>query len=193
VTVVVGLVHGNGVLLGADSVGVNGHGDRTIRADPKVFNLSQAIAVGYTSSFRMGQLLRYHLPDDIRTSGRAGDHYEWAVCKFVPAVRAALKSHGYAKVDNNVETGGAFLLAVYDRLFRVESDFQVAEAADCYDAVGAGGDVALGALAALRTQSFASSDGAVLREVAELALKAACHHNVYCAPPFVFAETQAGR
>ena len=59
-TVIVGYVdEENGkVYIGSDSQGVSG--DHTInRADPKVF-ISHGITYGFTSSYRMGQILRFH-------------------------------------------------------------------------------------------------------------------------------------
>ena len=44
---------------------------------------------------------------------------------------------------------GSFLVAHKDRLFRIDDDFQVAEALSGCDAVGCGADFALGALYAM--------------------------------------------
>ena len=60
----------------------------------------------------MGQLLEHHLS----LPHVDGDERDWAITEFVPAVREAFKSHGYANVHNNEEHGGTFLLAVRARL-----------------------------------------------------------------------------
>jgi hypothetical protein len=54
-TCIVGLRQGGKVFIGGDSAGISGW-DVTVRADPKVF-LSGPYAMGFTSSFRLGQLL----------------------------------------------------------------------------------------------------------------------------------------
>jgi hypothetical protein len=141
-TCIVGVVtRGKGVVLGGDSLGSSGW-DGTERKDPKVFRLSREVACGFTSSYRMGQILRYHVT--LPPLGK--DEYAWAVRDFIPQIREAFKEHGYTKVDNSVETGGVFLLAVRDRLFRVDNDFQVGEAAAPFESCGCGEDYALGAL-----------------------------------------------
>lgn len=58
-TCIVGLVDQGNVWIGGDSAGVGGY-DLMLRADQKVFRNGDFL-MGFTSSFRMGQLLRYKL------------------------------------------------------------------------------------------------------------------------------------
>ncbi|KKN17732.1 hypothetical protein LCGC14_0962700, partial [marine sediment metagenome] len=59
-TCIVGFIDDGGkAWMGGDSAGVAGHHTHP-RRDPKVFRVGPVL-IGYTSSFRMGQLLRYHL------------------------------------------------------------------------------------------------------------------------------------
>ena len=58
-TCIVGLIDGNRVWMGGDSAGVSGL-DITVRSDPKVFRNGDFL-IGFTSSFRMGQLLAFRL------------------------------------------------------------------------------------------------------------------------------------
>jgi ATP-dependent protease HslVU (ClpYQ) peptidase subunit len=141
-TCIVGLVHNGRVLIGADSAGVSGW-DVSIRADRKVF-LNSGFIMGFSSSFRMGQLLavklsppRYHADTDL---------WRYMVGEFVEAARACLRAGGFSRVDNQVESGGDFLVGFRGRLFRVESDFQVGESVEGFDAIGAGQSYALGSL-----------------------------------------------
>lgn len=140
-TCIVGLVEGGVVYMGGDSAGIEGYA-LAVRKDPKVFKKGPAV-IGYTSSFRMGQLLRYKLdlPD-----GHTGDLFEWMCSTFVDQVRDVLAEGGYAKKENNVEHGGRFLVGLHGRLFMVDSDYEVSERAHTFDAVGCGADVALGSL-----------------------------------------------
>jgi len=147
-TAIVGVVHEGTVVLGGDSAGVSGYA-LTVRADPKVFTNGD-FAFGFTSSFRMGDLLRYaftpptlHTDDDL-------DRYMRTT--FIDAVRACLREAGWTKTDAGREEGGTFLVGVRGHLYRVDSDFQVGEAADGFDAVGCGAEVALGALHATSGQ-----------------------------------------
>lgn len=149
-TCIVGVRTENGVVLAGDSVG----SDRRInthRSDTKTFNLGPQVALGFTSSYRMGQILRWHVDIDplVDAMRRYTDMWDWVGKLFIPAARSAMKDHGFATVSNGNESGGTFLLAVRDRLFLVDADFQVGEPSNGYDACGSGDSVALGALHAI--------------------------------------------
>lgn len=147
--------------MGGDSAGVAGW-DLTVRADQKVFR-NGAMLFGFTTSFRMGQLLRYSLtiPDhDPRV-----DVEKWMSTIFVNAVRECLKNNGWAQKKNEREEGGHFLVGYQGRLFTVGSDYQVGIPLDGYDAAGCGEAFARGALFATATLEG--------RDRVELALRAA--------------------
>ena len=174
VTCIVGIETAEGVLLGADSAGVSGW-SLTTRADEKVFRNGPAV-FGFTTSFRMGQILRYSLtvPEPI---GKDLDRY--MATDFIDAVRASLKLGGFAKVENNQEQGGTFLVGVRKTLYCVSGDFQTGRAADHYDAVGCGAELALGNL-------YATSGIEIPRERLRMALSAAAHFSAGVIPPFRF-------
>lgn len=179
-TCIVGIETDCGVLIGGDSAGVSGW-SLTTRADEKVFTRS-GYAFGFTTSFRMGQLLRYTgtLPTASGVSDSKLDSF--LVAKFIPAVRDLLRDGGWLEVDKSRESGGAFLLGVRGRLYEVESDFQVGRSVDGYAAVGCGYDLALGALHATRGLDLSPE----LR--ARWALEAAAHHSAGVTAPFAFVE-----
>ena len=147
-TCIVGLVHEGTVFIGGDSAGVGGM-SLTVRADEKVFR-NRDFLMGFTTSFRMGQLLRYSLepprrhPDD--------DIHQYMVVDFVNAVRECLKAGGYASKEDEVESGGTFLVGYAGHLFTVDSDYQVGIPEDGYAAVGSGQDIAQGSLFATQGQ-----------------------------------------
>lgn len=141
-TCIAGFVEDGAVWIGGDSAGVGGY-SLTVRSDTKVFR-NGPMLFGFTSSFRMGQLLRYALtiPDhDPRV-----DVEKYMATTFVDAVRECLKSHGFASKRNDAEEGGTFLVAYKGQLFCIFDDYQVARSADGFDAVGCGHDIAKGAL-----------------------------------------------
>lgn len=140
-TCIVGLVEDGKVYLGGDSAGVAGW-QLTVRADSKVFQTGPYI-MGFTSSFRMGDLLRYAFdaptpdPDDLDRFMRT---------TFIDSVRKCLQMGGYATKDKEQEEGGTFLVGVAGRLYRIGCDYQVGEAVDGFFAVGCGEQLALGSL-----------------------------------------------
>jgi hypothetical protein len=141
-TCIVGLVDDGQIYIGADSAGVGGLG-LTIRADEKVFTKGDFI-MGFTSSFRMGQLLRYSLKPPVYHSDV--DTFEYMVTDFINAVRDTLKAGGYAQKDKEVEQAGVFIVGFKGKLYKIDSDYQVALSSLPFDACGCGDDIALGAM-----------------------------------------------
>jgi hypothetical protein len=144
-TVIAAVVDQGRVYMGADSAALDAYNCITIRKDPKVF-VNGGFLIGFTSSFRMGQLLM----DAMFADPGNMDLFHYMRTQFVPVVRACLKDGGYTKVDNNRENGGEFLVGIRGRLFMVDSDFQVGEREDGFDSVGQGSQEALGVLYATR-------------------------------------------
>jgi ATP-dependent protease HslVU (ClpYQ) peptidase subunit len=147
-TCIVGLIDGNRVWMGGDSAGVSGL-DITVRADTKVFRNGEYL-IGFTSSFRMGQLLAFRLKPPPRPEGM--DIFRFMVTDFVDAVRSCLKDGGFAQRSNDAEQGGSFLVAYQGRLFSIQSDYQVCETVRGFHAIGCGADYALGSLASTAGQ-----------------------------------------
>lgn len=177
-TCIVGLVHDNTVYLGGDSAGTAGW-DMTVRSDPKVFR-NGPFLIGYTTSFRMGQLLRFrfqpppHHPPEM-------DDLEFMATAFVDGVRQCFKDYGYTKIDSSREEGGAFLVGYRGRLYSVGSDFQVGVPADPFDAAGCGDQVARGAM-------FVQSPDTDPRKRITAALMAAERFSAGVRGPFVIEE-----
>lgn len=176
-TCIVGVVSDGVVHLGGDSAGTAGL-ERTLRRDPKVFRVGEFV-LGFTSSFRMGQLLQHRLTPPAIPEG--ADLHAYMVTEFVDAVRELFDDGGYTKDKGGRESGGTFLVGVRGRLFQIADDFQVGESLDGYDACGCGQAYALGVLHATRAnQPF---------NRLELALEAAAYHNAGVSGPFVYAST----
>ena len=142
-TCIVGIAEAGKVWIGGDSAGGDSRYGLVVRSDRKVFR-NGAFIFGFTSSFRMGQLLAFKLkppkrhPDD--------NLMEWMTTEFIDEVRKTLKEGGYAKKDKEEESGGTFLVGCEGRLFVIHSDYQVGESSHGFDAVGCGDMIALGSL-----------------------------------------------
>ncbi|WP_428421918.1 hypothetical protein [Methylibium sp.] len=145
-TCIAAIVENGVVHMAADSAGVGGLGLH-VRRDRKIHRIGDML-IGFTSSFRMGQLIGYSLAPPLHDPKITTDRY--MVTVFVDALRHVLKAGGYARVENNTETGGRFLVGYRGRLFIVDSDFQVGESVWPFGSVGCGDDLAKGALFATR-------------------------------------------
>jgi len=144
-TCIIGLVEDGKLYMGSDSGAMAGW-DKRLRKRSKVFKVGE-FTVGYTSSFRMGQILQFHLNVRAREEGETVDEY--IVRGFIEAVRKALKDYGYTKVESNREEAGEFLLGYQGHLWNVSDDLQAGENVDGFDAVGCGAPYALAAMKAL--------------------------------------------
>ena len=141
------------VWMGGDSAGVAGY-SISARGDQKVFKNNEYM-IGFTTSFRMGQLLRYKFNPSPCTTWDLEKHM---VTTFVDEVRDCFARNGYMHNNGGVETGGTFLVAVKSRIFVVESDFQVGWNRVPYNAVGCGQDIALGVMHGLHTHNLHAPD-----------------------------------
>lgn len=171
-TVIVGLAQKGVVYIGADSAAVSGYTNQ-VTALRKVFQVGEFL-IGYTSSFRMGQILQYHLEVRQQQDGESDERY--MVVAFIEAVRECLKSKGYARIDNNEETGGVFLVGYRGNIYEISSDFQVNHYDGGVAACGAGDSFALAVLLALKASPP--------MERIQRALEIASDLSPYVAPPF---------
>jgi ATP-dependent protease HslVU (ClpYQ) peptidase subunit len=171
-TCIAAVAQGGRVWMGGDTAGVAGW-DVSTRRDEKVFRIGEAV-VGFTTSFRMGQLLRYRLTLPPAPAGEELARY--MATEFIDAVRDCFREGGWAKKNAEQEEGGTFLIGLRGRLFQVDSDYQVAEPADLYEAVGSGFAYAKG--------SLCTSAGRRPAERVRLALEAAAKHCIGVRAPF---------
>lgn len=143
-TAIAALLHDGKIYMGGDSAGVNVDGLALhVRKDPKVF-INGPFIMGFTTSFRMGQLLRFSFTPPDHPGKMSIDRFMNTV--FVDAVRKCLKKGGYAKVHSNVESGGTFLIGYMGKLYVMYDDYQIGISAANYESVGCGGDLCRGSL-----------------------------------------------
>lgn len=179
-TCIVAITDGKKVYMAGDTAGVGGF-SISRRKDPKVGKVGKFV-FGFTSSFRMGQILLYDFkPPKIRGK----DLYEYMVVDFTKALREALKDKGFATVSSGTESGGVFLVGLKGRLFCVESDYQISESQHDFMAVGCGRDLALGSLYTTRYHEDITPE-----ERLTVALDAACEFSAGVCSPYTFASTE---
>jgi hypothetical protein len=181
VTAVAGLICGGVVWIGADSAGVSGD-SLQVRADTKAFR-SGSYVFGFTSSFRMGQLIRYTL--DVPVPDPEADLHGFMCTTFTDALRECLKAGGWAEKDKDRETGGNFLAGVNGRLFEVFPGYQIGEREDPFTATGCGEDFVPGSLHTTATLDWPPEKRLVA------ALEAAERFSAGVQGPFRLVSTEA--
>jgi ATP-dependent protease HslVU (ClpYQ) peptidase subunit len=174
-TCVVGIVRKEGVYLGADSGAFN-EDDLTynVRKDEKIFKRGEMI-IGFCSSFRMGQLLRYRL--ELPKHPRNMDDLEYMSTLFVDAVKTCFEQNDY---DDFKEEDCNFMVGYKGGLYVVMQDFQVAVHDEGYAAIGSGEAIAIGALYATKEEPAEKS--------MEIALNAAENHSMAVKKPFKYVS-----
>jgi ATP-dependent protease HslVU (ClpYQ) peptidase subunit len=145
------------IIMGGDSAGVAGL-DIISRKDTKVFIKDNKFIMGFTTSFRMGQILHY-MPLVIEEQASYEDDMSFMVKKFIPAVIELFKKNwGEMKNSNGEIKGGCFLVGYKNKLYQIESDYQVSENNLNYCSVGCGYSYAMSALKTLEDIDMSAKD-----------------------------------
>jgi ATP-dependent protease HslVU (ClpYQ) peptidase subunit len=143
-TCIVGLEHKGAVWIGGDSAAVSGD-DIVSHSEPKVF-FNGPFLIGFSTSFRIGDLLRYALKPPVP---KKGQHVlAFLATTFVDKVRNLFREKGVLGTngEDQTEDGATFLIGFRGSLYVVEEDFQVYQPLRGYHAIGAGDNPALGSL-----------------------------------------------
>lgn len=173
-TCIVGVEHKGNVYLGGDRAATDGGLNRTLIKEPKVF-LKGEIGFGVCGLPKVMDALQHAIELPEHTTG---DAKGYLVSQVVPAIRDGLKKLECTEEHNGQQYfHGAMLIGYRGRLFQLEANFQLVEAARGFDAVGSGGEAAMGALRANKKTSDAR------KRVIE-ALEVSAEANAGVAPPF---------
>jgi len=176
VTCIVGIAQDGAVVLAGDSAGSSaGHEEIYTFNNAKVFRLG-AYGIGFTTSYRMGQILRYET--DLPEPPQA-DLERFMATTFVDVLRRSFERGGFSR---GLGEHGSILVGVQGCLFAIGTEYQVLSGATPYLAVGSARRTAYGALFALDSSTKKP------RERAEIALRAAQRFNSGVRAPFDFVE-----
>lgn len=174
-TCIVGVVDGKTVWLGGDRAATDGGLNRTLIKEPKVFE-KNGIGFGVCGLPKVMDALQHAI--ELPTQEGSGDSKGFLVGEVVPAVREGLKKLECTEEHNGQQYfNGAMLVAYRGRLYQLECNFQLVEAARGFDAVGSGGEAAMGSLRSTKKMK----DGK--RRCLE-ALEVSAESNAGVAPPF---------
>ena len=148
----------NGITyIGADSLG-SSSSFKISRKDKKIFKVRNALntVMGFTTSYRMGDLLQFSenlIPDAEKIVDR-----EYMVVKFIPQIIKLFEVNGYQEIDNGQISGGTFIVAQNEKIYKIGSDYQVGENFCEYDSCGCGYMAALGSLHSTANMNMNSVD-----------------------------------
>lgn len=135
----------------------------------KVFK-KNGFLFGYTTSFRMGQIIEYSFEIPERGYDEPLDYYIYT--KFVNSLRKCFDKNGFGGTDsknNTGDVGGSFIFIVDNRIFEMQDDFAILEHSTNFCSVGAGQFHAIAAMEALKHTNMKPKEK--LRESIRIASK----------------------
>lgn len=173
-TCIVGIAKDGRVYVGADSCGSDGYSKHTHNR-PKVFTVGDFI-IGYTSSFRMGQIIEHQWTPPARDEGNTD--YDYLVKQVIPSLMQLFKRQKYGTEENGEQEGGTFIIGYKGKCYYIQNDFAVLEPADGFYAVGSGTKWALGSL-------YSTKGEKDIEKRINLAIEAAEHYSCTVQGPVV--------
>lgn len=174
-TCIVGCIDKNGVYIGGDSAAVSEDDlSYNIISGSKVFQKGEFI-FGFSSSFRMGQILEHKLR--IPNHPKGMDDFKFMVTLFIDSVKKCFQESDYNEM---VLDEGSFLVGYNGKLYAVFSDYQINQPKENFAAMGCGEFFALGAM-------YATVETDPQKKM-EVALNAAVKFSAGVKPPFTFVK-----
>lgn len=143
-TCVVAMIEDGKVYMGADHLGSDGFVKAEFVKNDKVFKNGDFL-IGYTTSFRMGQILQYSWNPPARSEGVSDDVYFYK--HVLDSIHSCFKGNGFGEKRATDWEFGNFLVGWKGRLFEVENAMALEH--EKFASVGSGCYHALGALKAL--------------------------------------------
>lgn len=143
-TCITAVVKDGHVYMAGDLMGSNGY-TKKVYPDTKVFKNGDFI-MGFTSSFRLGQILQYNWQQPPRMEGMTDREY--IQLDVIESFRSCLNDFGFGEMKEEGHHGGNWLLGYKGCLYEMQDNFSVLKNED-FCSVGSGGFHAEAALALL--------------------------------------------
>lgn len=174
-TCIVAVEHEGKVWMGGDSA-ASRDDDIVRRSNNKVF-VTGDFLIGFSGSFRIGQLLQYAFKPQKQARNQAD--MEYMVVDFVDSLRRLLRDKGLLMEEKEGEAHDSEILIGYkSRIYVIESDFHVGLPTASYAACGSGAPYAMGAMYVLNEQLLSP------QEKINIALSASAEYCTGVKPPF---------
>jgi len=142
-TCIVAVAHEGKVWMGGDSAGVDGSNYNLIARKDKKVCINGEYIIGFTSSFRMGDLLKWSFKPP-KPPKKEDKLEKFMTTNFIDVVSKLFFVKGYEKNDAGQKSAGTF--GVRGLIFNIADDYQVGMNNYNFDACGCGQQVALGSL-----------------------------------------------
>ena len=110
------------------------------------------ILIGYSGSFRLGQILECFANNKTLLPVMAKDDstIKYLVVRFIPFLINLFEKHKFlGYTDNGFISGGTILFGMNGKLYTIQEDFSVIEIVDKYSAIGSGEPYALASMSTM--------------------------------------------
>lgn len=165
----------NTVYLAGDKLGSNGS-TKAVYKDPKVFQVGH-FYFGYTTSFYMGQLLKYSWKQPCKTMHQDEDEYIYR--DVVQSLKKVFSDNNFGQNQNGHEPDfGCFIMVYKGRIFKVQDNMSLLEVED-FVSVGCGEYYATGSVLAL-TQHTEMNIPDILTETMKIVSENSCGVSEQC-------------
>jgi len=145
-TCIAGLVEDGVVYLGGDGA-ASTDTDKYAISNPKVF-MNKNFLIGYSASFRMGQLLQYKfVPPKHRKSK---NDLAYLTTDFIDYIKICFSNNEFD--ESNADVGGDFLLGYKGNLYSIENTLHVLKSIHNFNAIGSGSSYAIGSMFSTKGQ-----------------------------------------
>ena len=132
-TCIVAMVFNNEVFMAGDLMGSNGF-TKKVYPDSKVFKNGDFV-IGYTDSFRMGQILQYNWVQPPRIEGLTDRQF--LQVDVIESMREAFNVYGYGSKEGREDIGGNFIIGYKGAIYEMQPNFSILKHED-FAAVGSG-------------------------------------------------------
>jgi len=171
-TVIIGLIDNNTILMGGDSAATNGS-YLDILDTQKVFQKEEFL-FGVAGVLRVAQVLEhcFRIPNRLDHKSDMG----YLVSEFVPSFQDELSTYWDINAEHN--QNWSVLIGYRSNLYCLEGNFQIIKPKKDYYSIGSGSDCALGSLHSTEKLSLSANDRL------NLAFDAASQFYASVSPPF---------
>lgn len=146
-TCIIATIYEGKVHMIGDCMGSNGFIKNIFTKTPKVFSVGDFI-IGYTTSFRMGQILQYSWTPPTRLVNDLDDD-KYLYKEVIDSIKKCFENNGFGNKEKQEFEAGNFLIGWHGRLFEMQPNMSLMEVED-FASVGGGSYHAVAALKTLK-------------------------------------------
>lgn len=162
-TCIIATIHDSKVHMIGDCMGSDGFIKNIYTKNPKVFPVGDFI-IGYTTSFRMGQLLQYSWTPPIRRDDCIDDD-KYLYKDVIDSIKKCFEDGGFGNKEKQEFEAGNFLVGWHGRLFEMQPNMSLMEVEE-FASVGCGSYHAIAALKTLKRLGILQDDPQAALETA---------------------------